>query len=267
VGGGGGGGGGSGRDRRITDYSSPHVVCRVKTPRFLTGARSKARCLLSHALAALSFSLFVSKYDVGESFSFDPICRWRRRRPRRRRRGHARRSGRGAIANKHSTDVESTNRARASSVCMSIHPDGKSCVDLGSSAGFICPSDQAAAAACSAADAPPQSCGTLASNIPQRRQPGLSGQGRATRPLFRTPCEARVEDAARLRYNKPISVHRLGEMPIQSCGQSVSAPRGKAGARLNANTELRAKRVRSAREAIYRIRPIVHWYTTSEQSG
>jgi WD40 repeat protein len=30
-------------------------------------------------------------------------------------------------------------------------------------------------------------------------------------------------------------------MPMQSCGQSVSAPRGKAGARLNALTELRTK--------------------------
>jgi hypothetical protein len=56
--------------------------------------------------------------------------------------------------------------------------------------------------------------------------------------------------------NRPISVYRLGEMPIQSCGQSVGAPRGKAGARLNAHTELRAKRQRSAREAIYRNRPI-----------
>jgi len=45
--------------------------------------------------------------------------------------------------------------------------------------------------------------------------------------------------------NTPIAVYRLGEMPIQSCGQSVSAARGKAGARLNAHTELRAKRQRS----------------------
>ena len=43
-------------------------------------------------------------------------------------------------------------------------------------------------------------------------------------------------------------------MPIHSCGQSVSAPRGKAGVRLNAHTELRAKRQRLAREAIYRNR-------------
>jgi len=57
--------------------------------------------------------------------------------------------------------------------------------------------------------------------------------------------------------NRPISVYRLGEMPIQSCGQSGSAPRRKAGARLNAHTELPAKRQRSAREAIYRNRPIV----------
>jgi hypothetical protein len=49
-------------------------------------------------------------------------------------------------------------------------------------------------------------------------------------------------------FNRPISAYRLGEMPIQSCGQSVSAPRGKAGARLNAHTELQAKRQHSARE-------------------
>jgi hypothetical protein len=54
--------------------------------------------------------------------------------------------------------------------------------------------------------------------------------------------------------NRPISVYGLGEMPIQSCGQSVSARRGKAGVRLNAHTELRAKRQRSAREARYRNR-------------
>jgi len=53
-----------------------------------------------------------------------------------------------------------------------------------------------------------------------------------------------------------MSVYLLSEMPIQSCGQSVSAPRGKAGASLNAHTELRAKRQRSAWEAIYRNRPI-----------
>jgi hypothetical protein len=43
---------------------------------------------------------------------------------------------------------------------------------------------------------------------------------------------------------------------MQSCGQSVSAPHGKAGARLNAHTKLRAKRQQSAREAKYRSRPI-----------
>ena len=37
-------------------------------------------------------------------------------------------------------------------------------------------------------------------------------------------------------FNRPISVYRLGGMPIQSCGQSVSAPHGKAGARLIAHT-------------------------------
>ena len=63
-----------------------------------------------------------------------------------------------------------------------------------------------------------------------------------------------------------ISVHRLGEMPIQSCGQSVSAPRGKAGARLNAHTELRAKRQRSAREAINRNRPIENKHWTDVES-
>ena len=58
-------------------------------------------------------------------------------------------------------------------------------------------------------------------------------------------------------YNRPISIYCWGEMPIQSCGVSVSAPRGKAGARLNAHTELRVKRQRSAREAIYGNRPIL----------
>jgi hypothetical protein len=57
--------------------------------------------------------------------------------------------------------------------------------------------------------------------------------------------------------NGPNSVYRLGEKPIQSCGQSVSAPRGKARARLNARTKLRGRRQRSAREAKYRNRPIV----------
>jgi len=57
--------------------------------------------------------------------------------------------------------------------------------------------------------------------------------------------------------NRPISVYRLGEMPIQSCGQLVSAPREKARVRLNALGELREMRQRSAREAIYRNRPIV----------
>jgi len=56
--------------------------------------------------------------------------------------------------------------------------------------------------------------------------------------------------------NRPISVYRLGKMPIQSGRQSVSAPRGKAGARLKIHTELRAERQRSAREAIYRNQPI-----------
>jgi len=57
-------------------------------------------------------------------------------------------------------------------------------------------------------------------------------------------------------FNWPISIYRLREMPIQCCGQSVRSPRAKAGARLNAHTELRAERQRSAREAIYRKRPI-----------
>jgi hypothetical protein len=64
---------------------------------------------------------------------------------------------------------------------------------------------------------------------------------------------------------KPISVYRLGEMPIQSCGQSVSAPRGKAGARLNAHTELQAKRQRFAREAMYRNRPI-EWHPMTRRA-
>ena len=71
--------------------------------------------------------------------------------------------------------------------------------------------------------------------------------------------ETRVQSAFHdVASNRPISVYRLGEMPIQSRGQSVSAPRGNAGARLNAHTELRAKRQRSAREMIYRNLPIIY---------
>ena len=62
--------------------------------------------------------------------------------------------------------------------------------------------------------------------------------------------------SSQVEYNRPISVYRLGQMPTQSCGQSVSAPRKQAGPRSNAHTELRAKRQRSARVAIYRNRPI-----------
>jgi hypothetical protein len=49
---------------------------------------------------------------------------------------------------------------------------------------------------------------------------------------------------------RTISVYHLCEMPMQSCGQIVSAPLMKAGARLNAHTELRTKRQRLAQEAI-----------------
>ena len=59
-----------------------------------------------------------------------------------------------------------------------------------------------------------------------------------------------------LVLKRPISVYRLGEMPIQSCGQSINAPCGKASGRWNAHTELRAKRLRSAWEAIHGKRPI-----------
>jgi hypothetical protein len=65
--------------------------------------------------------------------------------------------------------------------------------------------------------------------------------------------------------NRPISVYRLGEMPTQSCGQSVSAPRGKAGVRLNAHTELRAERQRLAREVMYRSWPIDEWECERER--
>jgi len=67
--------------------------------------------------------------------------------------------------------------------------------------------------------------------------------------------------------NRPISVYRLGEMPIQSCGQSVSAPRENAGARLNAHTELRTKRQRSAPEAIYRNQPIAECRGVCDATG
>jgi hypothetical protein len=60
---------------------------------------------------------------------------------------------------------------------------------------------------------------------------------------------ATSEDAIYLKtclLNRPISVFRLGAMPIQRCGQSVSAPRGKAGAWMNADTELGTTRRVSA---------------------
>jgi hypothetical protein len=55
---------------------------------------------------------------------------------------------------------------------------------------------------------------------------------------------------------------------MQSCRQSISAPREKAGARLNAQTESRTKRQRSAREAKYRSRPIGHeeWWSQRYQA-
>jgi len=58
-----------------------------------------------------------------------------------------------------------------------------------------------------------------------------------------SPCLVR-HLALETGKNRLISVYRPGEMPIQSCGQSVSALHVKAGARLNAHTELRAKRQR-----------------------
>ena len=65
---------------------------------------------------------------------------------------------------------------------------------------------------------------------------GLAYSGKIMSPTPFTPVGS--------PYNRPISVYRLREMPIQSCGQSFSAPRGKAGARLNTHTELQAKRQR-----------------------
>jgi len=73
---------------------------------------------------------------------------------------------------------------------------------------------------------------------------------------FHVSCGITQVVPGNIGSNMPISVYRLGEMPIQSCGQGVSAQRGKAGAWLNAHTELWAKRQRSAREVIYRNRPI-----------
>ena len=58
--------------------------------------------------------------------------------------------------------------------------------------------------------------------------------------------------------NRLTSVCRLGEMPVQSWGQSDSASRGKAGARLNAHTVLRMTRQRTSQEAIYRNQPLVN---------
>jgi len=81
-------------------------------------------------------------------------------------------------------------------------------------------------------------------------------------PVAWSPCAPTI-------INRLISVCRLCEMPIQSCGHSVSAPPGKAGVRLNAHTALQAKRQRSAWAAMYRNRPIivpVYPYTLAAKS-
>jgi len=61
-------------------------------------------------------------------------------------------------------------------------------------------------------------------------------------PAIVHSCKSQSLLIGRFRY-----IAWLGEMPIQSCGQSFSAPRGKAGARLNAHTELPTMRQRSER--------------------
>ena len=78
------------------------------------------------------------------------------------------------------------------------------------------------------------SCGTLWRSA-CRRTPSAA-------PARRSSSSTASSRRGQAEHNRPISVYRLGGMPIQSCVQSVSAPRGKAGARLNAHTELRAKR-------------------------
>jgi len=103
----------------------------------------------------------------------------------------------------------------------------------------------------------------------------LFGGGAFATTLFVTSCSLAqqsagptAEDNARTlaRAYRPISVYRLDQMPIQSCGQSVKAPRGKAGARLNALTELRAKHHRSAWEVAYRNRLIANKHSTDVES-
>jgi hypothetical protein len=72
------------------------------------------------------------------------------------------------------------------------------------------------------------------------------------------PCSSRSIfcSTGLLPHKRPILVYHLGELPTQSCRQSVSAPRRKAGARSNAHTKLQAQRQRSAREGIHRNRAI-----------
>ena len=85
------------------------------------------------------------------------------------------------------------------------------------------------------------------------RLPRLVSQGRTHRIILaasriqlltQQPGFRRVLD---VEGNRPISVYRLGKMPIQSCRQSVSAPRGKAGARLNSHTQMRGQSVSAQR--------------------
>jgi hypothetical protein len=83
------------------------------------------------------------------------------------------------------------------------------------------------------------------------------------KPAFENILVLSQKGLSSFASNRPISVCRLGKMPIQSCGQSVCAPRRKVGARVNALTELRAKRQRSEREAVYRNRPISSCAPTS----
>jgi len=58
--------------------------------------------------------------------------------------------------------------------------------------------------------------------------PGLHiGPGESCSPRHRMSSDPINEG---LVYNRPISVYRLGEMPVWSCRQSLNAQRGRVGA-------------------------------------
>jgi len=97
-------------------------------------------------------------------------------------------------------------------------------------------------------------------SIPLRRPspPGPSS-GKCVSPPSSTSVGMGLVDSLSPRHQTHTGRFRYiawVKHPYRDCGQSVSALCGRTGTRLSAHTELRTRRQRSAREAIYRNRPI-----------